>query len=114
MGNAGASGGLAFSVLATLPSINIGSLTAIANFTSATCCARVIVTLWLSGMILSYAADWAGVEISQVGHSAEVLPEWYMGCSRWVVGLITVVSVVRRVLYRSGDCCKPGKECKAE
>merc|ERR1712232_555228 len=51
---AGATGGLAFSVLATLPGMNASSLGVVASVAGAVGAARVAAALWLSGVLGSF------------------------------------------------------------
>eukprot|EP00747_Dinoflagellata_sp_TGD_P028693 gnl/TRDRNA2_/TRDRNA2_133423_c1_seq1.p1 gnl/TRDRNA2_/TRDRNA2_133423_c1~~gnl/TRDRNA2_/TRDRNA2_133423_c1_seq1.p1 ORF type:complete len:275 (+),score=31.57 gnl/TRDRNA2_/TRDRNA2_133423_c1_seq1:115-825(+) len=120
---AGASGGLAFAVLATVPGLNTGSLSIIAKIAGVTAAARVVIAVWLSGFLASYLADWAGAGVVQVGHSAEILPDWYVSTSRWVVLIIAACAVWRhrRLLLVTAEqkedpnnCCEGRFSCKKD
>eukprot|EP00933_Yihiella_yeosuensis_P012237 TRINITY_DN12048_c0_g2_i1.p1 TRINITY_DN12048_c0_g2~~TRINITY_DN12048_c0_g2_i1.p1 ORF type:complete len:276 (-),score=44.24 TRINITY_DN12048_c0_g2_i1:281-991(-) len=105
---AGASGGLAFAMLTTLPAINVGSAGVIIKIAGLYGATRVIGSIVVTGLALSYLADAMKMRVEQVGHSTEALPEWYVHCSRWVLGVLTIFSIARAV-YGKGSaqhhCC---------
>lgn len=94
---AGASGGLGFAVLATLPSVNTASLGIIASFAGPFGAARVAAAVWLSGVLGSYAAEQLGADVEMNGHVDQLVPEWFAASSPYMVGAIAVGAVVRNL-----------------
>lgn len=117
---AGASGGLAFATLATMPSMNLASFGVVAHLGGSVAAVRVVAVLWLCGFLGSFAGDWAGVQVSPVGHGHGMLPSWYETASRWVMIAIAVCAVVRLISRKCIStiepeaCCGSSKPCKAD
>merc|ERR1712129_500040 len=117
--NAGASGGLAFATLATMPAINMASLGVVAHLAGMAAAVRVACTLWLCGFVGSFIADAAGIRLSIVGHGDSLLPEWYEHSSRFVMGAVMVFALMRltrRSLFSAtttSSCCEAAG-CKAD
>jgi len=112
---AGASGGLSFAVLAALPAINSASIAVVAQIGGLRAALQVLLMIWLCGIFLSYIADFANIEVVQVGHSHEGLPEWFVQISKPLMSLIGLMSLWRaisRVLR--GKATLDGKCCKEE
>mmetsp|Transcript_5584 Transcript_5584/g.11362 ORF Transcript_5584/g.11362 Transcript_5584/m.11362 type:complete len:331 (+) Transcript_5584:344-1336(+) len=107
---AGASGGLAFAALATVPALNLASLGVVATLAGTVGAARAAAGLWLGGVAGSFAADALGLSVVRVGHGEGALPEWYERASLWAMGAISMGSVLRFALRRlaggnSVHCC---------
>merc|ERR1712032_386979 len=115
---AGATGGLAFAVLATLPGINVSSFGVVANFAGTVGALRVALAMWLSGLALSLIADFARFEVTQIGHGEAMLPEWYVYASKRIAG-VAVSFILLRDLWElvqskeTSSCCSD-KSCKAD
>lgn len=92
---AGASGGLAFAVLATMPSMNLTSYGVVANVSGVFGAVRVAAAVWFSGFAVSFIADWAGFDVVQVGHGDAMLPEWYELTSKVIMAAVLAGAVVR-------------------
>eukprot|EP00929_Paragymnodinium_shiwhaense_P093065 TRINITY_DN53122_c0_g1_i1.p1 TRINITY_DN53122_c0_g1~~TRINITY_DN53122_c0_g1_i1.p1 ORF type:complete len:425 (-),score=53.70 TRINITY_DN53122_c0_g1_i1:374-1648(-) len=115
----GSSGGLAFSVLTTLPGMNAATFGVIATVAGFAGAMRATVAIWLCGFVGSYVADVFGAEVVPMGESEDLLPLWYQDSSRWVVGALFIVCVIRRIhrLSMGGhqeSCCAQGGHCKNE
>lgn len=115
---AGASGGLAFAVLTTLPGMNLSSYGVVASVAGAAGAARVAAALWLTGLVGSFVADWVGIEILQIGHGQGMLPEWYEHASRWIMAAIAISAVLRKLRNvlapaPASSCCND-KACKSD
>jgi len=113
---AGASGGLAFSVLATMPSMNMASYGVVASVAGPAGAVCVAAAVWLSGIACSFIGDWAGVNVVQIGNGDHMLPEWFKDPSQWIMGAIATFAVFRKLKQALGSdtsdsCCKE-KTCK--
>jgi len=97
---AGATGGLAFAVLATLPSISAASAAVLLRVLGFLGVVRVLGAIWLCGLALSFVADGLSLSVEQVGHSDELLPTWFVTVSKPLMGVIAVASVIRTVRSR--------------
>ncbi|CAK9035462.1 UPF0718 protein YcgR, partial [Durusdinium trenchii] len=109
---AGATGGLAFATLASLPAINSASLAFIAHIAGGRSALQVLLSVWLFGMVLSYLADWAQLELLQVGHSEEGLPAWFVKLSKPLMGVISLGSLWRIAGHRWARDTKSRCKCK--
>jgi uncharacterized membrane protein YraQ (UPF0718 family) len=67
---AGATGGLSFAVLASLPAINSASIALVAQLAGLRAALQVLLMIWLCGISLSYIADFANAEVVQEPTSA--------------------------------------------
>lgn len=115
--NAGASGGLAFATLATMPSVNLAAFGVVAALAGPAAIPRVAISIWICGFAGSFAADWIGIQVVPVGDPSSALPEWYEQASRWVMGAIAVGAVFRlllRSVSQRQNCCGDAKACKAD
>ncbi|CAE8739085.1 unnamed protein product [Polarella glacialis] len=118
---AGASGGLSFAVLTTLPAVNAASGAVLLRIVGVTGAMRVMFAIWLTGFIGSYLADAVGAKVEQIGHAEEGLPEWYVSASQLVMGAVAVAALFRCALRWTGteaqhesQCCSGSKACKAD
>ncbi|CAL1168224.1 unnamed protein product [Cladocopium goreaui] len=113
---AGATGGLSFAVLASLPAINSASIALVAQLAGLRAALQVLLMIWLCGISLSYIADFANAEVVQVGHSHDGLPQWFVYISKPLMGVIASLSVWRLSSFgtatRATGCsgCKGCKE----
>jgi len=113
LGKGGASGGLAFAVLSTMPATSAGALAVLQRVIGLAGVARVAIAVWASGLMLSFAADAAGLQLQdQPGHNENPLPEWFVMGSQYVLGLSAVLALMRvlgarmRGLPAVAPCCK--------
>lgn len=60
---AGATGGLSFAVLASMPAINSASIAVVAKMAGFRAASQVLLVIWLGGIALSYMADFLNAEI---------------------------------------------------
>jgi len=115
--NAGASGGLAFSVLATLPGVNMATFGVISTIAGIKGAVRVAFALWSCGLLGSFVADFMHVEVTKIGHAEEILPDWYVYSSRWIMGAVVLLTFFRKVsTFVDGEasaCCSE-KSCKSD
>lgn len=96
---AGASGGLAFAVLATVPAISTASAAVLWRVSGFAGAVRVVLAIWATGLALSFLADGLGAEMEQIGHSHEALPDLFVWVSQPVMGVLALASGIRTVRH---------------
>jgi hypothetical protein len=127
---AGGSPGLAFAFLLSAPAINLPTIFLLLRTQQETsmlgfAAARVVVALAVTALVLSYAVDYAGVDMlvqqeADAGGEMLMLPSWYIQSSYWVAGLLSVAALCTAHSTSSehaehaagGDCCTTDANAK--